>query len=146
MKLEKMTAAHLDGVLEIENACFSRPWSRQSLENEMKSSHSLFYVAVENGCVTGYIGMSFVLDEGYLYNVAVRPGYREKGVGSALIQTLVTYCKKHNFAFLTLEVRESNRVARALYEKFGFVKVGERKQYYTDPVEAAVLMTLFFEV
>ena len=146
MKIEKMTADHLEGVLEIENACFSRPWSRQSLENELKSENSLFFAAVEDGRVIGYIGMNFVLDEGYMYNVAVSSGHRKRGVGSALIRALVTYCRKNNFAFLTLEVRESNAAAVSLYSKFGFVRVGERKNYYSDPVESAVLMTLFFEV
>lgn len=139
-----MTAAHLDGVCAIENACFAHPWSRQSIEAELDNENSLFYVAVEDGQVVGYIGMSFVLDEGYFYNVAVKADCRKNGVGSALIQTLVTHCRKNNFAFLTLEVRESNAPARSLYEKFGFIKVGERKNYYSDPTENAVLMTLYF--
>ena len=121
MKIERMTAAHLDGVCAIENACFAHPWSRQSIEAELDNETSLFYAAVEDGQVIGYIGMSFVLDEG-----------------------LVTHCRKNNFAFLTLEVRESNAPARSLYEKFGFIKVGERKNYYSDPTENAVLMTLYF--
>ena len=139
-----MTAAHLDVVCAIENACFAHPWSRQSIEAELDNETTLFHVAVEDGQVVGYIGMSFVLDEGYIYNVAVKADCRKNGVGSALIQTLVTHCRKNNFAFLTLEVRESNAPARSLYEKFGFIKVGERKNYYSDPSENAVLMTLYF--
>ena len=144
MKIERMTAAHLDVVCAIENACFAHPWSRQSIEAELDNETTLFHVAVEDGQVVGYIGMSFVLDEGYIYNVAVKADCRKNGVGSALIQTLVTHCRKNNFAFLTLEVRESNAPARSLYEKFGFIKVGERKNYYSDPSENAVLMTLYF--
>ncbi len=144
MKIERMTAARLDGVCAIENACFAHPWSRQSIEAELDNETSLFYVAVEDGQVVGYIGMSFVLDEGYIYNVAVKADCRKNGVGSALIQTLVTHCRKNNFAFLTLEVRKSNAPARSLYEKFGFIKVGERKNYYSDPTENAVLMALYF--
>ncbi len=139
-----MTAAHLDGVCAIENECFAHPWSRGSLENALSDPNAVFCVAIENGGVIGYIGMLFVLDEGYICNVAVSQSFRKRGVGSALIQTLVTHCKKNDFAFLTLEVRESNAAARSLYEDFGFVKVGERKNYYTDPTENAVLMTLYF--
>ena len=139
-----MTAAHLDGVCAIENECFAHPWSRGSLENALSDPNAVFCVAIENGGVIGYIGMLFVLDEGYICNVAVSESFRKRGVGSALIQTLVTHCKKNDFAFLTLEVRESNAAARSLYEDFGFVKVGERKNYYTDPTENAVLMTLYF--
>ena len=144
MKIEKMTSAHLDGVCAIENECFAHPWSRRSLETALLDSQSLFYAAVDDGNVVGYIGMSFVFDEGYIYNVAVTGESRRKGIGSALIRTLVTHCKKEGFAFLTLEVRESNAAARSLYRHFGFIKVGERKNYYSDPTENAVLMTLYF--
>ena len=116
-----MNAAHVDGVCALEKNCFVHPWSRQSIESALENEQSLFYVAVEEGQVIGYIGMSFVLDEGYIYNVAVSEAHRRKGVGSALIQTLVTHAKKNNFAFLTLEVRDGNRAARSLYETFGFL-------------------------
>ena len=144
MRIELMTADHLDGVEALEKSCFSHPWLRQSLESELENEQSLFYAAVGDGRVVGYIGMSFVLDEGHIYNVAVDEDHRKKGIGSALIRTLVTYCKKEGFAFLTLEVRESNTAARSLYQHFGFIKVGERKNYYSDPTENAVLMTLYF--
>ncbi|SCX12856.1 ribosomal-protein-alanine N-acetyltransferase [Ruminococcaceae bacterium P7] len=139
-----MTAAHLDEVAAIENDCFSHPWSRRSLESELKNETSHFLVAVEDGKVIGYIGMSAVIDEGYLFNAAVDSHYRKKGVGSALVRELVTWCQKHDFAFLTLEVRESNAPAIALYSRFGFVRVGERKNYYSDPAENALLMTKYF--
>lgn len=139
-----MTAAHLDEVAAIENDCFSHPWSRRSLESELQNETSRFLVAVEDGKVIGYIGMSAVIDEGYLFNAAVDSHYRKKSVGSALVRELVTWCQKHDFAFLTLEVRESNAPAIALYSRFGFVRVGERKNYYSDPAENALLMTKYF--
>ena len=139
-----MTAAHLDEVAAIENDCFSHPWSRRSLESELQNETSRFLVAVEDGKVIGYIGMSAVIDEGYLFNAAVDSHYRKKGVGSALVRELVTWCQKHDFAFLTLEVRESNAPAIALYSRFGFVRVGERKNYYSAPAENALLMTKYF--
>ena len=144
MKIERMTEAHLDAVAELERECFAHPWSRESLKETLRSGDSLFYIAELDGRVIGYIGMSFVLDEGYIYNVAVAKDSRKNGAGSALIQTLVNYGKKNGFAFITLEVRESNTAARSLYSSFGFIKVGERKNYYSDPVENAVLMTLYF--
>ena len=110
-----MNAAHVDGVCALEKNCFVHPWSRQSIESALENEQSLFYVAVEEGQVIGYIGMSFVLDEGYIYNVAVSEAHRRKGVGSALIQTLVTHAKKNNFAFLTLEVRDGNRAEELLH-------------------------------
>lgn len=144
MKIERMNSTHIDGVCRIETSCFSHPWSRASIESELNNDTSLFYVATENDNVIGYIGMSVVLDEGYIFNVAVDENYRCSGVGSALIDSLVTYGKKNNFCFITLEVRQSNQKARSLYSKFGFIKVGERKDYYCDPKENAVLMTKYF--
>ncbi len=144
MKIEKMMPAHLDRVCEIEKMCFSHPWSRQSLESELSNETSLFFAALENNEVVGYIGMSVVLDEGYIFNVAVDENFRCRGVGSALVGELITYSKKNNFSFVTLEVRKSNENAAALYSKFGFIKVGERRDYYSNPKEDAVLMTKFF--
>ena len=139
-----MTSGHLDDVYIIETECFSHPWSRQSLEEELNNETSLFLVAKEENEVIGYIGMSIVIDEGYIFNVAVRESYRNKGVATALINELVTYGKKNNFSFITLEVRESNLPAISLYSKFGFIKAGERKDYYSNPKENAILMTKYF--
>ena len=138
-----MTSGHLDDVYIIETECFSHPWSKQSLEEEMNNETSLFLVAKEENEVIGYIGMSIVIDEGYIFNVAVRENHRNKGVATALINELVTYGKKNNFSFITLEVRESNLPAISLYSKFGFNKAGERKDYYSNPKENAILMTKY---
>ena len=121
MKLEKMTSAHIDGVCKIEEACFAHPWSRQSVESELANENSVFIVAVEGEKVIGYIGMSVVIDEGYIFNVAVNADFRRKGVGTALINELVTYGKKNDLCFITLEVRESNQAAISLYSDFGFI-------------------------
>ena len=139
-----MTSGHLDDVYIIETECFSHPWSKQSLEEELNNETSLFLVAKEENEVIGYIGMSIVIDEGYIFNVAVRENYRNKGVATSLINELVTYGKKNNFSFITLEVRESNLPAISLYSKFGFIKAGGRKDYYSNPKENAILMTKYF--
>ena len=144
MKIQRMTPQHLDGALKIENECFSHPWTRENLENELNNPASVFFTALENDGVIGYIGMSTVIDEGYIFNVAVTESQRKKGTGSALIGEIMTYCKKNNFAFVTLEVRQSNQKAISLYSHFGFIKVGERKSYYRDPEENAILMTKYF--
>lgn len=138
-----MTSGHLDDVYIIETECFLHPWSKQSLEEELNNETSLFLVAKEENEVIGYIGMSIVIDEGYIFNVAVREKYRNKGVATALINELVTYGKKNNFSFITLEVRESNLPAISLYSKFGFIKAGERKDYYSNPKENAILLTKY---
>ena len=139
-----MTAAHLDGVCAIENECFAHPWSRGSLENALSDPNAVFCVAIENGGVIGYIGMLFVLDEGYVGNLAVRPDRRREGIGAALVDAMAAEARVHALAFLTLEVRESNFPARKLYESRGYETVGVRKNYYEKPKEDAVLMTCAF--
>ena len=91
----------------------------------------------------GYVGMMFVLDEGYIANVAVAPPARRRGVGRALIASLLARADQMQLAFVTLEVRPSNHAAIALYEGFGFEVVGRRKNYYDKPSEDALLMTKF---
>ena len=144
MRIEKMTAACIDAVAAIEAECFSHPWSKKSLEESLEKENSLFLVAVEDEKVIGYVGMEVIVDEGYIFNVAVSADYRRRGVGYALVRELVTSSMKNSLCFITLEVRESNSAAISLYSKFGFIKAGERKNYYSDPTEAAVLMTKYF--
>ena len=86
-----------------------------------------------------------LLDEGYISNVAVHPDARRQGIGDALIDALAAKAAELELAFLTLEVRESNAPAIALYAKHGFHPVGKRKNYYDAPKEDAVLMTCYLK-
>ena len=145
MTIVDVNSSHLDEITAIENACFSLPWTREQLEKQMSAETCIFLAALNNdGAVMGYIGLMFVLDEGYISNVAVSPSFRRQGVANALITQLIERTKKR-LAFLTLEVRESNTSAIKLYSKHGFELVGKRKNYYDKPKEAALLMTLFFK-
>ena len=126
---------------ELEKGCFSVPWTLQQLKSQMPDEHHIFLTAVEGEHVLGYVGMMVVLDEGYISNVAVSPNSRRTGIGDALISELMNRAKALRLAFVTLEVRESNTPAIALYEKHGFCAVGRRKNYYELPREDAVLMT-----
>ena len=134
----------LDEIEAVERACFSLPWSRRNLESQMSGAHSVFLCAFDETGVLGYVGLTTVLDEGYIANVAVAPRARRRGIADELLTALETRTRG-TLAFLTLEVRESNAAAIALYEKHGYTFVGRRKNYYEQPQEDALLMTLFFE-
>ena len=143
-KLVPMTMEHIPQVAALERACFSRPWSEESLQGELWNDSAVIIVAEgEDGTVIGYAGLQTVLDEGYINNVAVDGKYRRQGVADELIAAFVRFGQA-KLAFLTLEVRASNAPAIALYAKHGFVEVGRRKNYYDDPKEDALLMTLNF--
>lgn len=138
-------ADHIQQIEEIERECFSRPWTAEQLSHQMRDAQHEFIAAVDGGRVLGYVGLMYVLDEGYISNVAVHPDVRRKGIGDALIDTLAEKAKTLELAFLTLEVRESNAPAIALYAKHGFHPVGKRKNYYDAPKEDAVLMTCYLK-
>ena len=130
---------------EIERACFPDPWSKKLLEDLLAEEHALTLAAVAgDGAVLGYVSLSWVLDEGYINNVAVRPDCRRMGIATALLEALRRQGMEKGLSFLTLEVRESNRGARALYAGLGFAEAGQRRGYYLHPKEDAIIMTLEF--
>ena len=136
---------HLDALVELERQCFSVPWTRAQIAAELPDGHHEFLAAEADGKLLGYVGMMYVLDEGYISNVAVAPDCRRQGIASALIAALLRRAKELQLSFVTLEVRESNAPAIALYERFGFAPVGRRKGYYDAPKEDAILMTTYLK-
>ena len=146
VRIVPMNAAHLDEVAELERICFSTPWSRNMLAEELENACSAFLVAEDDtGKVAGYAGLQVILDEGYITNVAVRPECRRNGIAGKLLQVFLDFGQANHLAFLTLEVRASNYDAIALYGSRGFRSVGRRKNYYEHPREDAVIMTKEFE-
>ena len=140
------TETQLEQIEAIEQQCFSCPWTLDQLRSQLSDDRHVFLAAVDaGGTVLGYVGMMFVLDEGYISNVAVAPDFRRQGVADALISALMTRAEELNLAFVTLEVRAGNEPAKALYAKHGFVPVGRRKNYYDLPKEDAILMTRFWK-
>ena len=129
----------------LEEQCFSMPWTREQLMAQLSDDRHRFLVAESGGELVGYIGIMFVLDEGYISNVATTPKARRQGVAGALIEALIGQAQELSLAFVTLEARQGNEPAKALYAKHGFVAVGVRKNYYERPTEDAVLMTKFLK-
>ena len=142
MNLVTMEERHLAALAEIEKACFHAPWSETMLREEL--GKGIFLVAEQDGKTAGYVGCQTVLDEGYITNVAVSPDFRRQGIARALITELLAQAKAAGLSFVTLEVRESNAPAIALYAGAGFAPVGTRKNFYSNPTENAVLMTINF--
>ena len=140
MNITEMQEKHLPALAELEKQCFHAPWSEKMLREELGGG--IFLVAEQDGEVQGYVGCQTVLDEGYITNVAVSPDFRRRGAARRLIAELIARAKEKGLAFVTLEVRESNAPAIALYTGAGFASVGKRKNFYSNPTENAVLMTI----
>ena len=142
MNITEMQEKHLPALAELEKQCFHAPWSEKMLREELGGG--IFLVAEQDGEVQGYVGCQTVLDEGYITNVAVSPDFRRRGAARRLIAELIARAKEKGRAFVTLEGRESNAPAIALYAGAGFAPVGTRKNFYSNPAENALLMTINF--
>ncbi len=140
----KAEREHIKEIAELEKICFSDPWSENMLLEWIASGNKLF-VAIENGRFLGHIGISTVLDEGYIANVAVKPECRKKGVATLLVERIFALASDEGLSFVSLEVRESNSPAISLYEKMGFKTEGKRKNFYRNPDEDALIMTKRFD-
>ena len=139
-----MTREHTKRIAELEKICFSTPWSESGLNEEIDNPQSHFIVAVEDQKILGYIGVQEIVGEAYITNIAVFPEYRRQGVARKLLEKAIDDAKQRECMFITLEVRKSNSNAIALYDKLDFKNVGERKNFYTNPTENAIIMTKNF--
>lgn len=136
-----MKAEHLAAVAVIEQESFSVPWSYEVFLEIAENPISYFYVAVnDENKICGFCGMYLIDRESQILNIAVSNTHRNRGIGRALLQKMIDDSITLGAESILLEVRESNRAARNLYENFGFDFCGKRKNYYTNPTEDALVL------
>lgn len=135
-----MNETHVSAVAELEKLCFSAPWSERSIASELQNEYSLWLVEERDGVAVAYVGSQSCPPEADVMNVAVAPAFRRQGIGEGLMVALMDALRDKAMESLTLEVRASNSSAIALYDRLGFVEVGRRPNYYTDPGEDALIM------
>ena len=133
----------IEDIENLEKECFSTPWSQTAIKEAMLSN-TAFFIAKKGENTVGYIGISAVLDEGYITNVAVSQKERRKGIGTVLLNRVFSFARDNNLSFVSLEVRESNREAISLYTALGFRQEGKRKDFYDKPKEDALILTKRF--
>ncbi len=128
----KASAFDSDAILALENNCMSHPWNIQLINDLLCNPNGGAFVACFNNGndVKGYVGYTYVLDEMEIGNICVMEDCRRMGVAMGLIDTLVKFCSEHAISKIFLEVNSTNYGAISLYDKFGFVKYSERKDYY----------------
>ena len=132
----------LEGILEVEGESFSNPWTRDMYvwELQNRSVCHIFIVRTPECRVAGFCACWLVFDEVHINNVAIRPAYRGLGMGTALLRHVLAEGRRLGAHRATLEVRASNAGARRLYERLGFYVAGTRRNYYTNPVEDALIL------
>ena len=131
-------------IARLESVCFAHPRSEAALLTEITQPERYVLVVLKS-CkgVEGYAGMEYVLDEGYITDVAVFPQRRRCGIASAILRELERRGRQMKLRFLTLEVRPSYLGAVQLYHSLDYREVGRRRDFYRDPREDALLMTKY---
>ena len=142
LRVEPMTLADVADVHRIERASFPVPWPDYAFRQEIETNRLAHYLIVRAGKETiAYGGLWLMVDEAHITTFAVLPLYRRQGVGARLMVDLMRLARDLHARVVTLEVRLSNKPARALYHRFGFRPVGVRPRYYSDNGEDALIMT-----
>lgn len=150
ISISNMTEHDLLEVVEIEEQSRLSRWGWAAYYAELQGvNRSLMLVARignlaerrHRNRIAGYIVARFSAGELHINNVAVRTELRGRGIGKALLTRILAQGKKLDAAAAFLELRAGNSIAQSLYEKAGFVPVGKRRNYYSDPVEDAVTMS-----
>ena len=148
--ITRMTEHDLLEVVDIEEASGLSRWGWAAYYAELQGvNRDLMLIArlakapiIEHQRVAGYIVARVSAGELHINNVAVREQYRRRGVGGALLTRIVETARQLKVQVAFLEVRSGNRAAQALYERVGFKAIARRPDYYSDPLEDAVVMSL----
>ena len=133
----------LDEVVAIEKEWSATPWSRPLFSEELKQPICFWRKIRDTASplrVAGYMGFWKAVDEAHITNLAVREGYRGRGLGRAVVVQMLGLAKQEGCLRATLEVRPSNTQALKLYESLGFTSVALRPRYYLDNGEDALIL------
>lgn len=138
MEFRKMTLRDLDKISD--NLCnFDNFWTVGIFKDELNNSNCHYIIAIENGEIIGFGGISVILDEATINNIAVRIDKRNCKIGTKILENLIGISKSLDCISVTLEVNVENSPAIKLYEKFGFKNLGIRKNYYNGNTNAYIM-------
>jgi ribosomal-protein-alanine N-acetyltransferase len=141
---EQMRRRHLPAVLRIEHKAHPKAWSLGVFTSELAQGDERYYVVLRvGGRVAGYGGLMFVADEAHVTNLAVAGALRRQGLGTRLLAHLAREASRRGCSAMTLEVRMGNVAAQGLYNNFGFVNAGIRRNYYPETNEDGLIMWLY---
>lgn len=144
--IRKMHREDIPDVAELERKIFSDAWSERAILETLSCGQAMILTAYEKQKLIGYLILYGLLEDGEIARIAVAEGSRRQGVASRMLREAEILCADDGMKKLLLDVREGNQGAIAFYEKHGFVRDGLRRNYYSDPVEDAILMSLTIRV
>lgn len=140
-ELKPMTLADLPAVLAIEKVAYSYPWPEKAYQHELQNNQAYFATLSYQTTLIGYSGLWHLVDQAHIGTIVSHPKVRRKGIGELLLIKAIEQAMALAADTVTLEVRPSNQAAQHLYAKYGFEVVGQRKRYYPDTGEDAIIMT-----
>lgn len=142
IKINKMEINDLESIAKKLTSEFDDFWNYNILRQELLNKNSIYYVAKDDkNNILGFAGILIILDESNITNIVTKKDYRNQGIGTLLLEKLISVSIKKQLSSITLEVNENNKNAIKLYEKFKFKKLGLRKKYYNH-TDNAIIMTL----
>jgi len=144
VRLEPLTEARLDDVLRVENSAYAHPWTRGNFVDSLKAGYQLLALMGGDTLIGYFVAMEGV-EEVHLLNITVAPEFQGQGYAVLLLDALSLWSRSRHAQWLWLEVRVSNTRAMQVYERYGYARVGERKNYYPAAQgrrEHAVVMSL----
>lgn len=136
--LRPMTLADIPVVVELERETYPQPWSEGIFTDELSRSDRVYVLAEQQGEMIGFAGLMLIDEDAHVTTLAVKTEARKVGLGTKLMLRLIAAGLERGARNLTLEVRATNEGAQRLYNRFGMVAVGVRKNYYRD--DDAVIM------
>ncbi len=126
---DKETALNL---AEIEKLIFNTAWDHKVIMEKINNKTFKYWVYKEGEKINGYLGVQFLEEEIEILGIGVKPKFRRKKIASELMEHFIIYFETSKYKKIILEVRESNKIAKDLYKKFGFEYSSKRKKYYVD--------------
>ena len=142
--LHYMTLQDLEEIKSILNSEFDDFWNYNVFKEELENENSTYIVAKQNNSIVGFGGVWQSVDDMHITNIVTKKDLRHIGIGSSILEKLIEVSKNKKMKSLTLEVRQSNIYAINLYTKYNFKQLGNRKDYYQNPTEDAIIMTINF--
>lgn len=137
--------ADIQPATALEAAAYGAARSARDFQRELGHNALAHYMALRvlgaSHRLVGLAGYWLIVDEAHIITIAVEPRWQGQGLGEYLLYTLIQHSQRRGAEAVTLEVRPSNQKARAMYQKYGFARVGRRKGYYRDTGEDAFILT-----
>lgn len=141
MTIDPLVESDLDDVVRIEQKSFSAPWTQKMFRDELVGNpFASLFVSREAGTIVGHVCYWVIFEELHIMNLAVNPDYRRRGIANAMMTQAITHACTQGAHSAMLEVRASNVSAIAFYTQIGFQQIALRKQYYSNPVEDAMIL------